>query len=481
MVHIVTKPRIRIKAGSSSGEIITKGEGEVRPGPWFLPVSGGWLPAEVGSSLNWWQNGFNLTGYTPSAIVEACTGAYAQTVAMCPGDHWRMVDPSSGRQRVTKSALQRFLKLPNSYQSISDFLLNAVYSLYSHGNIYAVILRNDRFEIDSVHLMNPRGCYANIAYDGSIYYSLSGNPVIERLVDAPLLVPQRDVLHVRLKTSIYNPMLGESPVISAARDIAANDAMASQQLQFFLNQARPSGVLGTDLTLDKDQVQQLRDRWDDQSRGLGVGKTPILTAGLKPMPWGINNVDSQLVQSMKMSDQHVALAYRIPLQILGIGGAGPANTTEALMQSWLASSLGFCLNHLEEAIGNIFGLDGYPNDYLEFNTAALLRSAFKDRVDAFTQGVQGGIFEPDYARADFGLPKVKGGFGEEPRVQSQVVPLSAAGAIPTSPVPQSQPTAPAASKDNSNDRVYHRVKLNRVRRHFRISHERQFRLLGPPG
>jgi hypothetical protein len=98
---------------------------------------------------------------------------------------------------------------------------------------------------------------------------------------------------------------------------------------------------------------------------------------------------------MKMSDQHVALAYRIPLQILGIGGGGPANTTEALMQSWLASSLGFCLNHLEEAIGNIFGLGGYPNDYLEFDTAALLRSAFKDRVEAFAQGVQGGIFEPD--------------------------------------------------------------------------------------
>lgn len=479
-MHIVTKPRYRVKAGSSNGELITKGEGEVHSGPWFLPVSGGWLPAEVGSSLNWWQNGFNLAGYTPSAMVEACTGAYAQTVAMCPGDHWRMIDAASGRQRVTTSALYRFLKLPNTYQSISDFLLNAVYSLYSHGNIYAVILRNSRFEPDSLHLMNPRGCAANVAYDGSIYYSLSGNPIIERLVDAPLLVPQRDVLHVRLKTSPYNPLLGESPVISAARDIAANDAMAAQQLQYFLNQARPSAVLATDLVLDKDQTQQLRDRWDDQTKGLGVGKTPILTAGLKPVSLGVNAVDSQLVQSMKMSDQHIALAYRIPLQILGIGGGGPANTTEALMQSWLASSLGFCLNHLEEAIGNIFGLGGYPDDYLEFNTAALLRSAFKDRVEAFAQGVQGGIFEPDYARADFGLPKVKGGFGEEPRVQSQVVPLSAAGAIPTSPVPESQPAAPTASKDISDDRA-NRVKLNRVRRHFRSSHDRQFRLLGSPG
>ncbi len=73
MVHIVTKPRYRVKAGSSNGEIITKGEGEISPGPWFLPVSGGWLPAEVGSSLNWWQNGFNLAGYTPSTRMVTST------------------------------------------------------------------------------------------------------------------------------------------------------------------------------------------------------------------------------------------------------------------------------------------------------------------------------------------------------------------------------------------------------------------------
>ena len=475
MVYVVTKPRIRVKAGSADAStIVIKGEGETRPGPWFLPVSGGWLPAEVGSNLNWWQNGFNISGYTPSAIVEACIGAYAQTVAMCPGDHWRMTDIDTGRERVATSALARFLKKPNTYQSISDFMLNGVRSLYSHGNLYAMAIRNSRFEIDSLHLMNPRGCAANIAYDGEIFYHLSGNPVIERMVDYALIVPQRDVLHVRLNTSPYNPLLGESPVIAAARDIAANDAIASQQLQFYLNQARPSMVLSTDMVLDKDQTQQLRDRWDDQSRGLGAGGTPILTAGLKPVPWGQNAVDSQLVQSMKMSDQHVALAYRIPLQILGIGGSGPSNTTEALMASWLASSLGFCLNHLEESIGNMFGLGGQPNDYLEFNTSALLRSAFKDQIEAYARSVQGGIHAPDEARAAFELPKVKGGFGEEPRVQSQVVPLSAASAIPTSPSSPAQPTAPAASKDISDE------DRDRARRLFRLSRrQQQLAITGP--
>lgn len=471
-MNIVTKPRVRVKAGR---ELVVKGEGDYRPGPWYLPVSGGWLPAGVGDNWNWWQNGFNVENFNPSAMVEACIGSYAQTVAMCPGDHWRMKDVASGRERITNSALARFLKKPNDYQTISDFMLNGVRSLYADGNFYAVALRNSRFEIDSLHIMNPRGCAANVAYNGEIFYSLTGNPVIAKMGKEPFFVPARDVLHVKLNVSPYNPLRGDSPIVAAARDLAVNDIIAAQQFQFYMNQAKPSVILTTDLTLDKEQVQMLRDRWDDQTRKLGAGGTPILTAGLKPQTISTNAVDSQLVQSMKISDQHIALAFRIPLQILGIGSAGPSNTTEALMQGWLASSLGFCLNHLEEAFGNLFGLNGYPDDYLEFNTSALLRSAFKDRVAAFTQGVQGGIFEPDYARADFGLPKVKGGFGEEPRVQSQVVPLSAASAIPSAPSSPAQPATPVASKEISDD------DKDRFRSRFRRASNRQLGVIGPSG
>src|ERR1700726_2930707 len=98
-------------------------EGAYRPGPYYLPVSGGWLSADVGKYLNFWQMGHRSEGAdTSSAIVEACVSAYAQTVAMCPGDHWRK-NIRGGRTRVSNSALSRLLRVPNSYQSSSDFLL----------------------------------------------------------------------------------------------------------------------------------------------------------------------------------------------------------------------------------------------------------------------------------------------------------------------------------------------------------------------
>ena len=416
-------------------------EGQVRPGPYMLPVTGGWLPA--GSPWNWWQLGQNPLGIAGGALVEACISAYAQTVAMCPGDHWR-ANSKGGRTRVTNSALARILRYPNAYQSISDFMLNMTRSLYGEGNAYALCLRNSRFEIDELHMMDPRLSKPQLAYDGSVFYQLAGNQVIERQIQGPILVPQRDVLHIRLNANRPKypwPILGETPLVAALLDMGVSESILRQQMQFYANEARPSAVLSTDLVLDKDQVSALRDRWDEQSRGLQSGGTPILTAGLKVQPWGASAKDAQLADVMKISEQHIAMVFRMPLQILGLGGT-TFSSTEALMQFWIATGLGFCLNHIEESFGVTFALDGQPAEYVEFSTDALLRSAFKDRIEALARGVQGGIYSPNEARNSEGFDKVP--FGDSPRVQQQMVPLEAAGAIPAAPGPPAPPAAPAA-------------------------------------
>lgn len=423
-------------------------EGQYRDGPYFLPISGGWLSHDAGQFANWWQLGHDVQGTNLTAMVEACVSAYAQTIAMCPGDHWRQ-SPEKGRERVKTSALARLLRTPNEYQSISDFLLNLVRSLYLEGNAYAVALRNDRFEVSELHLMHPLRSFPRIAPSGEIFYSLSGNEIVERRltgeVGTSLMVPQRDVLHIRLNTP-HHPLRGESPLRAALIDVAASGAMTAQQFAFYTNQSRPSVVLQTDERLTRENIDMLREKWNEQSRGLNQGGTPILSSGLKPIPLTVNAGDAQLAEMMKLSDQHIALAFRMPLQILGIGGgsggaAGATGSTELLMHSWISQGLGFALNHIEEAVGQMFGLKGQPDEYAEFSTAVLLRSSMKDRIAALAQGVQGGIYAPNEARAVEELPAVD--FGDEPRVQQQVVPLSAASAIPSAPAAPGSPPAPA--------------------------------------
>jgi HK97 family phage portal protein len=425
-------------------KIIGKAEGQPHGPPYVLPITGGWLGSE-GNNYNWWQTGAYVRPFsTSSAMVEACVSAYSQTVAMCPGDHWRS-DSKGGRERVTNSDLSRILRQPNDYQSMSDFLLGMVRDLYMYGNAFAYCVRNNRYEIAELHPMMARVCWPKIAEDGSIFYSLAGNYIIQNRLQEGWLpwVPKRDVLHIKLHSNdlVYHPLLGISPLTAAAIDVATTGAIKNQQFAFFTNQARPSFVLSTDLLLEKDVVSSLRDRWNDQAAGINAGGTPILTGGLKPFPITMRSRDAQLAEALKYSDQDIALAFRVPFQILGIGGA-PHGSTEVLMQEWVASGLGFCLNHVESAFDQTFQLKGMPDEYVEFNTEALLRSAFKDRIAALKDGVMGGIFSPNEARNREGLPKVKD--GEEPRLQQQVVPLSAAEGISAGAPGQHEPKIPPA-------------------------------------
>ena len=56
-----------------------------------------------------------------------------------------------------------------------------------------------------------------------------------------------------------------------------------------------------------------------------------MTHGIKPQFLSMSGQDAAIAEMMKLSEQHVALAFRVPLQILGIGGT-PYASTELLMQ-----------------------------------------------------------------------------------------------------------------------------------------------------
>jgi len=443
-------------------------EGAYRPGPY--PLSDGWLSASGGRLMNWWQAGYSLQPYgSCNAMVEACVSAYAQTVAMCPGDHWRKLD-NGGRERVASSALSRIMRRPNDYQSMSDLLLNLTRRLYTSGEAFAVVLRNGRFETEELHLMLHG--YPMVAEDGSIFYSVSGNEIIERRVDLSAPIPARDVLHVRLHTPRH-PLKGESPILATTLDLAMAGAALNQQIAFYLNQARPSFMLETDTQLTKEQTAELRQRWNEQTQGDNAGGTPILAWGLKAKPVTTTANDGQLAEMLKMTEQNVALAFRIPLQILGIGGT-PFASTEALMSSWKASGLGFALNHIEEAFGLLFGLKGMPDEYLEFDTKALLRSNFKEMIEGLARSTISGIHSSDEARNELDLPVTPGGHGKMPRVQQQVVPLSYGTDMkPPQPAPAALPPATGNPDDAEEDED---GESERAVRAFRASNDRHLSL-----
>jgi HK97 family phage portal protein len=430
-----------------------------------LPISGGSIPASW--PWNWWQTGKDPIGGGSNSIVQSCVDAYAQTLAQLPAQHVSEF-PGEGVQPITTSALSRVLRQPNSYQTRSDFVLNLVKSLLLHGNGYALAQRNDRNEISALHLLNSRSVSPMIDREsGSIFYAIGDQIMLPHgSIDA--LVPQRDVLHVRLFTP-RNPLIGVSPIENLAMAIASTNAISSHQAAFFSNMARPSGLLTTDERLTKEQMMQLRDAWLNQSQHLNSGGVPILAAGLKWQSMSINSQDSQLVEAFQMGRDDIAMSFRIPLAVLGYAKDSTYQSAETLINAWLSQGLGFLIEHIEQSISAFFGVP--LNTHCQFDVDALLRTDLVGRVDALTKAISGGLYSPNEARRKEGLPDAED--GDEPRLQAQVVPLSQVNAEPApsaepAPVPQitdqSQTTeeAPQPTEEQQADMASAIVKMGAI-------------------
>ncbi|MEJ6847539.1 phage portal protein [Sinorhizobium fredii] len=462
MAEAVDKPRVRVPAIYQAVPKATT-EGEPHDGPWVVSNPDGVLPAVWGKFWNYWQMDYDPIAAATNAVVEACVQAYAQTIAQCPGDHWQ-ADGKGGRKRVTNSALSRILKEPNDYQSRSDFTLNLVRDLYLTGNTYHLARRNSRFEVDELHPFDPRQSNPLVGKESAIFYELAGNTVLEGGVDrsfmsrgannTKFLAPARDVLHVKLECENGNPLVGIPPIRHASTAIAAQAAIGAQLVNFFRNMNRPPGVVETELNLTKEQVTELRKRINDAWRGIDNlgGGPPILTNGMKFHGIAMSAKEAEVSNALKVTQDEIFMVFGIPKAILGLADVGTFSSTEALMQFWLARGLGFAINHIEVALDQFFGLKGWPDDYVEFDTRALLRVAYKDRIEALVRGVQGGVFAPNEARNSEELPNAP--YGDEPRVQQQVVPLSAwAKTEPQTPAPPSSPPAAPEPEEKPEEKT----------------------------
>lgn len=395
--------------------------------------------------IGWWQMGYRIPVAKENATVEACVGAITQTAAMLPLQHWKS-DSRGGSVLQADSAVSRVLRRPNSYQTKADFILNLIRAELMTGNGYALATRNGRTEIDGLHLMRPNSSYPFVnEQTGDYFYSFTQNPLApsaQPVVED--LYPSRDVLHIRLHTPLH-PLMGESPLKAAALAVDGGNAIAAHTAGFFQNMSRPSGYLKVPGKLQPSDAEILRNEWSIAYKGVDSGKVAVLQNGLEWVPLTMSAVDAAIIQSYKMSNSDIARVFRVPLSVVGEEDSSKGlGNTEVLMKNWLATGLGFILEHVELALDVLFEL---PSDeWIAFDRDYLLQADFAARIDGLVKGVQGGVFSPNEARAREGLPSVE--HGDQPRVQQQVVPLSYGAALQP---PSNQAALPPPEEEEDED------------------------------
>jgi HK97 family phage portal protein len=395
--------------------------------------------------MEWWQQGKNGGSNAQNAVVEACVQRIATAIASMPIQHFN-IDENGVRKRVLNSNPLKVLRDPNPMMNQVEFLHNGIRSLYMNGNMYAYCVRNNRTEITQMWLLNSNTVHAyRVPETGDVVYSVGDTRYTPETFDPEYFVPARDMLHIKLATG-YDPLRGESPISSAAPQIAANNSIAIKSQRFFENQGIPSGVLQTDLQLSKEQVNRLRDAWNEQSQGLSAGRTPILAGGLKWQQVTMSSQDAQLVQANTMSIQAITGVFGVPLPLVNSMESATYSNTETLISHWLSTGLGFTISLIETAFERIFECSS--DEHIDLDEKVLLRANFKDRLEAIGTAIGKGVFSPNEGRQLEGLPPVEG--GEKPYLQQQMIQI---GSIPQMPAPVAAPVAPAAeeTKEDSNE------------------------------
>ena len=402
-----------------------------------------------------WQRNLDISGYGARHVpaVYSCVMAISRSVSQCYPKHVRQANKSF--EEVFNSAAYRVLRNPNTYQTTPDFLLNMIATALFDGEAFAIATRNDRSEVDSLHLL-PRGACSPLIDDETreVFYAVGSSPLAPGGTD--FVAPSRNILHLRFHTPRH-PLIGESPIKSAALAIGINVALSQTQAAFFNNMNRPSGILSTDQVLNREQMTSLRQAFEDQSAGIRSGRVPVLAGGLKFQPMSVNSQDAQLVEAQRMSLEDICRVFGVPPPLVGDLSHSTLNNAETLIQNFLSMSLGSYLEHIERAFDRLFGLNG-GTEWVELDVSALLRTDFAGRVDGLTKALTQGLMTPNEARAREGLSPVSG--GNDIFMQRQNTPVSLLAELAASELTKPEPTptpappdavAPEAAKDVDTD------------------------------
>lgn len=192
---------------------------------------------------------------------------------------------------------------------------------------------------------------------------------------------------------------------------------------------------------------QLRAAWEEQSKQVNSGRTPILGNGMKPVMLGAAPGDALLVETFNLTVEDIARAFSLPKSFLGIDET--ASNSANLIREWMALGLGSHVELWEQALERVFRLSA--DEHIEFDATVLLRLDPQAEASRLKELVTGSILSADEARAVLSLPPVEQGFGTVPMAQQQMIPLNLlaelhAATIDSKTAPPPAPPSPPAAE-----------------------------------
>ncbi len=202
-------------------------------------------------------------------------------------------------------------------------------------------------------------------------------------------------------------------VIEAARLALEVDYRASEwNRRYFKQGARPEGALETDARLDRAQIEEIRAGWTNRYSGQeNVGKTPVLTEGLKYKAIQASPKDMDWIEQRRFTRDEILAMFRVPPALVGIfeQSKSMANTQEQERFFWAHT-----MRPLMTLIADRLSVDLVPRwaGDVDFVFQDMVQADLALQSQTAQRLVQTGAMSPNEVRHQFGWGEAyRGGEG----------------------------------------------------------------------
>jgi HK97 family phage portal protein len=260
-----------------------------------------------------WSNYTFLETYGKSLYVYACVSKIAEKVGSIDFRLNRITNSKGDIEEIQSHEILDLLYRMNPFYTKAEFIETDVINRKLTGDSFILKLRNNQGRV--VELWNIRPDLVTIIGDPKNFighYELVGATGTKNSIQPT------DMIHIKYPSPL-NTFLGMSPLSSAKQRVDTEEYATRYQKDFFLNNARPDGIIEMEGFPTDDQKGQLRAFWKKQHQGVGKNsKTGFLWGNAKYHQVSLSQREMDYIESLKFTRDDILVAFKVPKPIVAV-------------------------------------------------------------------------------------------------------------------------------------------------------------------
>jgi len=335
--------------------------------------------------------------------VYNCIRVLSESAGMLPCKLYRK--DGNKTELADDHPLARALSIaPNEYMTAQELWELVIVHLCLRGNFYAHKVQSKISRRMELHPLAPENVTPKMDERRRLFYEVDNGKGEKQTLT------QKEIWHVRLAS--IDGINGLSPISQGAGTLGLNQAILQYSSKFFVNGARPTGIVTISTThLEDDAMDKLQDQFNGRYAGsTNAGKVLFFLQGMEWQSLSLSAHDAQLIESQKLTEAQICGLFRVPPHLIANMEKMTLNNIEHMGMSFVNYALVPYLTRIEKRI--LVGLldeSEQSHYYAKFNTAALMRGDLKSRYEAYATGIQWGIVNANECRANEELNPREGG------------------------------------------------------------------------